>query len=248
MLLPRARAFGAGGSGPISGPAQRGLGFCPGGADLPRHHPGQPRLRLALRLGASGSRDGTAPAWQAVVDRADSAPADIVPGLLASTFEASGVGVRVGVGASCTFSAPRTSDGQRRSIEKVKRSPPPGPPTPTLEVRSCEPRDAVVPDARTARRRPADRRRETARRPDNEALAIGIAGKGFDGNLTSDSTRLDGYVLSTDVAPTILDRFGIAVPSRDVGAGRSAARARSIRGRSNRSASGWRRSPIGAAP
>ena len=46
----------------------------------------------------------------------------------------------------------------------------------------------------------------------NRALAIGIAGPGFDGNLTSDSTRTDGYVLSTDVAPTILDRFGIDVP------------------------------------
>ena len=48
----------------------------------------------------------------------------------------------------------------------------------------------------------------------NGALAIGIAGRGFDGNLTSDSTRLDGYVLSTDVAPTILERLGIAVPSQ----------------------------------
>jgi hypothetical protein len=45
-------------------------------------------------------------------------------------------------------------------------------------------------------------------------LAIGIAGRGFDGNLTSDSTRLNGYVLSTDVAPTILQRFGIAAPSQ----------------------------------
>lgn len=44
-------------------------------------------------------------------------------------------------------------------------------------------------------------------------LPIGIAGAGFDGNLTSDSTRTDGYVLSTDVAPTILDHFGIEVPS-----------------------------------
>ena len=34
---------------------------------------------------------------------------------------------------------------------------------------------------------------------------------GFDGNLTSDSTRLDGYVLSTDVAPTILDFFGVPI-------------------------------------
>jgi len=44
-------------------------------------------------------------------------------------------------------------------------------------------------------------------------LPIGIAGRGFDGNLTSDSTRMDGYVLSTDVAPTILRHFGIEVPA-----------------------------------
>jgi hypothetical protein len=48
----------------------------------------------------------------------------------------------------------------------------------------------------------------------NGALAIGIAGRGFDGDLTSDSTRLDGYVLSTDVAPTILRRLGVAIPSQ----------------------------------
>ena len=49
---------------------------------------------------------------------------------------------------------------------------------------------------------------EKNRRP----LAIGIAGRGFDGNLTSDSTRIDGYVLSTDVAPTILVWFGLEIP------------------------------------
>jgi hypothetical protein len=47
----------------------------------------------------------------------------------------------------------------------------------------------------------------------NRALAVGIAGRGFDGDLTSDSTRTDGYVLSTDIAPTILTRLGLAVPS-----------------------------------
>ena len=46
----------------------------------------------------------------------------------------------------------------------------------------------------------------------DEPLPIGIAGRGFDGDLTSDSTRTDGYVLATDVAPTVLDHFGIAVP------------------------------------
>lgn len=47
----------------------------------------------------------------------------------------------------------------------------------------------------------------------NEALSVGIAGERFAGDLTSDSTRTDGYVLSTDIAPTILARLGIAVPS-----------------------------------
>lgn len=47
----------------------------------------------------------------------------------------------------------------------------------------------------------------------NEALTIGVAGEGFSGDLTSDSTRTDGYVLTTDIAPTILGRLGIAVPS-----------------------------------
>src|SRR5262249_10828543 len=51
----------------------------------------------------------------------------------------------------------------------------------------------------------------------DHALAIGIAGRGFDGDLTSDSTRTDGYVLSTDVAPTVLGRLGIAVPSQMAG-------------------------------
>jgi hypothetical protein len=47
----------------------------------------------------------------------------------------------------------------------------------------------------------------------DEPVAIGIRGGGFHGDLTSDSTRTNGYVLSTDVAPTILRHFGIPVPS-----------------------------------
>ena len=48
--------------------------------------------------------------------------------------------------------------------------------------------------------------------PSNHGLALGIAGRGFGGTLTSDSTRMRGYVLSTDLAPTILDHLGISVP------------------------------------
>jgi hypothetical protein len=48
--------------------------------------------------------------------------------------------------------------------------------------------------------------------PHDRALPIGIAGAGFDGTLTSDSTRTNGYVLSTDLAPTILRRLGVPIP------------------------------------
>jgi hypothetical protein len=46
----------------------------------------------------------------------------------------------------------------------------------------------------------------------DEPIPIGIAGEGFDGNLTSDTTRTDGYVTSTDIAPTIIEFFAAAVP------------------------------------
>ena len=72
----------------------------------------------------------------------------------------------------------------------------------------------------------------------DRALAIGIAGPGFDGNLTSDSTRLDGYVLSTDVAPTILNTFGIPIPDEMSGQP-IRSEGESMPPRSNRSARGW---------
>jgi hypothetical protein len=150
-------------------------------------------------------------AWQAVVDRADSAPADIVPGLLTSTLEAAGVGVSAGVGTSCTFSSPESRTAGDVPPKKLSGDPRRHP-APTFEVRSSTlaalsflTRDLRGDDLLIAIEKPPP--------PDNEALAIGIAGRGFDGNLTSDSTRLDGYVLSTDIAPTILERFGPAVPA-----------------------------------
>lgn len=51
----------------------------------------------------------------------------------------------------------------------------------------------------------------------NAPLPIGIAGAGFDGDLTSDTTRTDGYVTSTDIGPTILAHFGLPVPSAMIG-------------------------------
>jgi hypothetical protein len=108
-----------------------------------------------------------------VVERAESAPADIVPGLLAATLR---------------------DAGQRCEVQDLTL-----PQLATL-VRGLRGDDLVV----AIERAPPEKNRQ---------LAIGIAGRGFDGDLTSDSTRTDGYVLSTDVAPTILGRLGVGVPS-----------------------------------
>ncbi len=114
--------------------------------------------------------EGATAWWQRVKERAESAPAEIVPGLLRSSLREAGIPAR------------------RLDIRKADlRSLPTGP------------QDLVIALARPTGQSDAP-------------LPIGIAGAGFEGNLTSDSTRIDGYVLSTDLAPTILEHFGVAVP------------------------------------
>jgi hypothetical protein len=155
--------------------------------------------------------EGDCLSWhQAVVQRADSAPAEIVPGLLASTLTAAGVDVRARGGTSCTFSSGWPSDGRDGSPKKSS-----GAPRPDVhhgnrfEVREAALGQlsslAATSDLLIAISRPTG--------DSDEPLAVGVAGKGFDGDLTSDSTRTNGYVLSTDVAPTILGWFGIPVPA-----------------------------------
>ncbi len=146
--------------------------------------------------------------WERVVVRADGAPADIEPGLLATTLEEAGIAIsaRPLAGSPALIAADR-----RGLIERTG---------------SCRPgicRGVTILAARTdALRRLADRLRPGSGDlliaierppPERDLLAVGIAGDGFDGRaLASDSTRMDGYVLATDLLPTILDRYGIAVP------------------------------------
>ncbi len=110
--------------------------------------------------------------WQKVVERAESAPAEIVPGLLGSTLRDAGAG-----------------------SELVVRHSPLG------RLRPPRRGELLIAIARPTG-------------SSDEPLPIGIAGPGFDGNLTSDSTRTNCYVLSTDVAPTILRWLKLPVPSQ----------------------------------
>jgi hypothetical protein len=152
-------------------------------------------------------------AWPAVLSRARSAPAEIVPGLLASTLRRSGVEVRLGPGAPCVFAAPRPTDTAATHAGKRPSGPRGGNFRASLEVRN----GSLGGIASSGRGLRGDELLIALSKPPpgkDEQLAIGIAGRGFDGNLTSDSTRTDGYVLSTDLAPTILDAFGIEVPAQ----------------------------------
>ena len=138
--------------------------------------------------------------WEREVEaRAESAPAEIEPFLLRDEARARGVGVSYGASPSCVFGGPSGSmEGtvsagvlrfEEADLAQARRA-----------VRSLRPRDLLIAVARPTG-------------ANDDPLPIGIAGRGFDGDLTSASTRTDGYVLSTDLAPTILGHFGIAVPS-----------------------------------
>jgi hypothetical protein len=146
--------------------------------------------------------DGQVPPelWAPVVGRADDAPADLVPGLLGATLAEHGIGVSA---------APAAGLAQLIAVDRDG----------TVPVRS-QPGLSVV--ATTVDRLPTPRGDDVliaVAAPDGsgDLLPAGLAGSGFDGELTSDSTRTDGLVLSTDLAPTILDRLGVEVPDEMVG-------------------------------
>jgi hypothetical protein len=133
-------------------------------------------------------------AWEEAVEkRAESAPAEIVPSLLIQEARAHGVAVFWDTKSACALGG---FEGGEGGI--------------SYAILAFD----EVPFEEASRWRAALERNEfliAIARPTGESdepVPIGIAGSGFHGNLTSDSTRTDGYVLSTDVAPTILLHLG----------------------------------------
>ena len=145
------------------------------------------------------------PEWAEVVARADDAPADVVPGLLAERLETGDIPAY----AQQPMTAAALIAANRRGVVSP------------LRPESCAGRCLAVVRASVAGLTTLSRRLRgddlliaiAAPPPDGDrALPIGIGGSGFDGDLTSDSTRTRGYVLSTDIAPTVLSRFGLRIP------------------------------------
>ncbi|HXF32723.1 MAG TPA: hypothetical protein VN522_14510 [Solirubrobacterales bacterium] len=144
-------------------------------------------------------------AWfEQAVKRAGSAPDEIEPGLLARRLQQAGMGA-VGQGPSACPLGIDLSGGFFDSVGEGKG----------LLVDSSAPLSLAARIAEGAVEKSGLAiaiARPTGKTDD--PVPIGIAGPGFDGDLTSDTTRTDGYVASTDIAPTILDHFGLDVPSQ----------------------------------
>jgi hypothetical protein len=181
------------------------------GARIPDSLYESPLPPLSFETGAAGGVPGVPRAtWQGIQERASSAPADLVPGLLGGLLYRHGVSAAVDPGAG---QAGAILAGRRGAVIQTR-------------CRSGQCSAATVTSANFGRLRAlADRLHgddlliALGRPPpdSNHGLALGIAGRGFDGTLTSDSTRMRGYVISTDLAPTILERLDLPVPREMTG-------------------------------
>lgn len=149
--------------------------------------------------------------WQRAVERAAGAPSDLVPGLLAATLADAGVPAAAAPEAR---NAAVIAAGEEGRVATASRTCARGG-CPGLTVTAGEVEDA---EWIAAGLRPGDLLIAFERPPaeDDRQLALAIAGLG-PGVPASDSTRIDGYVLATDLAPTILERLGVAVPDEVAG-------------------------------
>jgi hypothetical protein len=179
------------------------------------------RMSLVPRAGG-----GSIAGWAASSKRARTPPAEIVPGTLAQTLRAAGGGV--------AYAGPRGSSN-REAIVAADRS------GRVQSVSLTGPRSVARAALRLSRqarlvvaRLPAGSEGLAqvstllAARRDKDLvfvvqdpsaiarrlLAIGAAGLSGGLDLHSGSTRTDGLVLSTDLAPTVFDRLGLDTPSK----------------------------------
>jgi hypothetical protein len=150
-------------------------------------------------------RELRCPEWfETAVSRAGTAPDEIEPGLLVEALRQDRVAVSGGGPTACPLGITRPAAAEASSGPQAKG---------TFEVL-----DASLAGAKALIRLGGAESIVIAiaapTGTTGDPIPIGIAGPGFDGDLTSDTTRTNGYVTSTDIAPTILERFGIAIPSQ----------------------------------
>jgi hypothetical protein len=182
----------------------------------------RPIGRLELEYGSAGGRMA---GWFYDNERAEAAPGDVLPGLFADTLKRAGRSVAysgvlgheqaeaavaadrsgriasVSLGTAGTF-ADRTLALMGRHDVVVARFP--------EDEAGLEALDRIV-----AKGAPGDLVYALRAPPagSGRLLPTGILGPGFRGEvLYSDTTRRTGLVAATDLAPTVLDHFGIEIP------------------------------------
>jgi hypothetical protein len=139
------------------------------------------------------------PGWKRIIARANSVPADIYPGLLAGHLGSRDV-ADPALRDAALIAAKRPGFVKRRVL---------GPCAPPCLVLSVAPMSASAVRARAAHLSGHDLLIAlVAPSGDRGVTPIGIAGQGFHGELSSGSTRTTGYVLSTDLLPTLRQAFG----------------------------------------
>jgi hypothetical protein len=160
--------------------------------------------------------------WLDARERADSAPADIVPGLLAQTIP--GGGAYAGVsGRSQLESMPAANTAGRIGLVSIGKADDIAKRAQKLLTQrqfvvaglpTHEEGDAALEEL-INRRRPNEllivvETPIPARAP--QLLPIGVLGLGPPSGLTSESTHLEGIVAGIDIPPTALDWLGLKVP------------------------------------
>jgi hypothetical protein len=162
-------------------------------------------------LPASLAVRGAVPGWRAIVKRSADAPANLIPGLLGGSLASAGVPIHVdpSLRTPALIAAERDGHvGRGPAHECIDAACPPGF---DLVLANLVDLPAIAgrlhgDDLLIAMERPPP--------PPRELLTLGIAGRGFDGNLTSSTTRSNGLVTTTDLGPTILRRFGVEAPDQ----------------------------------
>jgi hypothetical protein len=181
-----------------------------------------PQAPPPLELVRGGDGSGFIFGWSQALARAETAPAEIVPGLLASRIpggaayagvagrdhiEAAVAADRAGDVAAVSLGPAATLPTRAASLLATHKLVVVGLPTST---KGDEALDDLLRDRR------ADDLLIVVETPPNVRvpilLPIGIAGLSTNGALTSTTTRLDGIVAGIDVPVTILAHLGIGVP------------------------------------
>ena len=179
-----------------------------------------------FRLGADGQVSG----WDVIADRADDAPANLVPGLLAETIQTADggvayVGVRRGSHGAAAVAADASGRvetvllGARRSLNvRIDRA---------LRTHSLVVAEVPPGPGLTLFPHEKDLLTIVVVRPPRGTAELIPTGAAFGvdtrrGLLTSDTTRRDGMVAITDYAPTILEFLELDVPDEMQGRAMSA--------------------------